>query len=452
MLNQNPLRAALWMSCAVLAFSFMAVAVRELLRHMGAFEILFLRTLVTMLLVGAVVARAGTATLRTRLFRFHLARGVDAPGRSILLDLRDRRAHARDRIRNRVHHAGLGRVARDGVPGRAHEPRPRGDAGPGPAGIAIILRPAVGDQHSALGGIHPAALVMVLGSVFYAGNMVMTKRISMTDSPLAVLFWMSLTQLPLTFATALPQWVTPKPVDLFWAAVIGSGSFVAHYSMTRAMKLGDATLVVPIDFLRLPLIAVVGAVFYREPLQAATFAGAAVIFAGTYYSLSREARRAWHIPCGNGRHARHASPLPAMPRRKADPIRAAARRRKLARHAHRLRALRPVRVHPDPAGEVLLRDLRRRAARGPRARRPGKRAARRSVTSTRSGPARLRRLLRRQGAALRRDYAESLRRRRGIRPDCSRVSRRSCSARMISIAFSNTARGGPDLPLTQIAT
>ena len=76
MLNQNPLRAALWMSCAVLAFSFMAVAVRELLRHMGAFEILFLRTLVTMLLVGAVVARAGTATLRTRLFRFHLARAL----------------------------------------------------------------------------------------------------------------------------------------------------------------------------------------------------------------------------------------------------------------------------------------------------------------------------------------------------------------------------------------
>ena len=73
MLNQNPLRAALWMSCAVLSFSFMAVAVRELLRHMGAFEILFLRTLVTMLLVSAVVARAGTATLRTRLFRFHLA-------------------------------------------------------------------------------------------------------------------------------------------------------------------------------------------------------------------------------------------------------------------------------------------------------------------------------------------------------------------------------------------
>jgi len=285
MLNQNPLRAALWMSCAVLSFSFMAVAARELLRHMGAFEILFLRTLVTMLLVGAAVARAGTATLRTRLFRFHLSRAlmhlggqycwIYAIGALTLATVFAieftmpvwvallATAFLGERMnRGRVVMLVLGLT-----------------------GIAIIVRPEAS-------GLHPAALVMVLGSMLYAGNMVMTKRISMADSPLAVLFWMSLTQLPLTFATALPQWVTPRPVDLFWAAVIGSGSFVAHYSMTRAMKLGDATLVVPIDFLRLPLIAVVGAVFYGEPLQAATFAGAAVIFAGTYYSLSREARRA----------------------------------------------------------------------------------------------------------------------------------------------------------------
>jgi uncharacterized membrane protein len=58
------------------------------------------------------------------------------------------------------------------------------------------------------------------------------------------------------------------------------------------MKLGDATLVMPIDFLRLPLIAVIGALAYAEPLEAAVFVGAAVIFAGTYYSLARESRRA----------------------------------------------------------------------------------------------------------------------------------------------------------------
>ena len=289
MLNQNPLRAALWMSSAVLAFSFMAVAARELLRHMGAFEILFLRTLVTMLLVSAVVARTGTATLRTRLFRFHLARALmHLGGQYCWIYAIGALTLATVFAIEFTMPVWVALLATAFLGERMN----RGRAVMlvlGLAGIAIILRPSAGAHP---GGLHPAALVMVLGSMLYAGNMVMTKRISMSDSPLAVLFWMSLTQLPLTFAAAAPQWVTPRPVDLFWASVIGSGSFVAHYSMTRAMKLGDATLVVPIDFLRLPLIALAGAVFYQEPLQAATFAGAAVIFAGTYYSLSREARRA----------------------------------------------------------------------------------------------------------------------------------------------------------------
>jgi drug/metabolite transporter (DMT)-like permease len=296
MLNQNPVRAALWMGCAVLSFSFMAVAVRELLRHMGAFEILFLRTVVTMLLVLAVISRHGTAPLRTRLFSLHLARALMHLGGqycwiyaigaltlatvfaieftmpvwvAVLATLFLGERMNRGRVVMLV--LGL-------------------------AGIALILRPAAGDEHAAVGahlaGFHPAALVMVLGSVFYAGNMIMTKRISAADSPIAVIFWMSFTQLPITLVSALPQWVMPQPVDLAWAVVIGSGSFIAHYSMTRAMKLGDATLVVPIDFLRLPLIAVIGALFYGEAFDPIVFVGAAVIFIGTYYSLSREARRA----------------------------------------------------------------------------------------------------------------------------------------------------------------
>jgi drug/metabolite transporter (DMT)-like permease len=283
MLNQNPLRAALWMGCAVLSFSFMAIAVRELLRHMGAFEILFLRTLVTMLLVAVALWRAGIATVRTRLFRFHLARAlmhlagqycwiyaIGALTLAMVFAIEFTMpiwvaVLATLFLGERMNRARLAMLVL------------------GLAGIAIILRPD-------LGGLHPAALVMVLGSVFYAGNMIMTKRISASDSPLAVLFWMSLTQLPLTLASAVPQWVAPTPLDLLWALGIGSGSFIAHYAMTRAMKLGDATLVVPIDFLRLPLIAAIGALFYAEPLDPATFVGAAVIFAGTYYSLARETR------------------------------------------------------------------------------------------------------------------------------------------------------------------
>ena len=61
----------------------------------------------------------------------------------------------------------------------------------GLAGVLIILRPGAGE-------FHPAALVMLLGSLCYAGNMFFTKRLSSTDSALAVIFWMSVVQLPVT--------------------------------------------------------------------------------------------------------------------------------------------------------------------------------------------------------------------------------------------------------------
>lgn len=280
----HPLRAALWMSAAVLSFALMAIAVRELLRHMGILEILFWRTGVALLIAGAVALRQGPATIRTRRLPLHGARAlVHLGGQFCWMYAIGALALATvfaieftmpvwtallaflflgERLTpNRVVMLVLGLV-----------------------GIAIILRPGVGS-------FHPAALVMLFGALLYAGNIIFTKSLSATDSAIAVTFWMSVVQAPLTLLAALPGWVLPQAVDIPWIAGIGAGSFAAHYSMTRAMKHADATVVVPIDFTRLPLIAVVGAAFYGEPFDPMVLVGAAVIFAGTYYSLRREARR-----------------------------------------------------------------------------------------------------------------------------------------------------------------
>jgi drug/metabolite transporter (DMT)-like permease len=153
----------------------------------------------------------------------------------------------------------------------------------GVAGVLMILRPGGGS-------FHPAALAMVLGSLCYASSFIFTKRLSSTDSALAVLFWMAVIQTPISLVAALPQWVAPVAADAPWILAIGVASFTAHYCMTRAMKLVDAMVAVPIDFIRLPLIAGVGAMFYGEALDPMVLVGAAVIFTGTYYSISRERR------------------------------------------------------------------------------------------------------------------------------------------------------------------
>src|SRR5678816_424512 len=70
------LRGALWMVGALLMFSGMAISVRELIASMGAFQILFLRSLVSLLLLLAILPWFGWRTLHTRHARLHLVRNL----------------------------------------------------------------------------------------------------------------------------------------------------------------------------------------------------------------------------------------------------------------------------------------------------------------------------------------------------------------------------------------
>ncbi len=279
--QSHMLRGVAWMLGAVLSFALMAVAVRELLRHMGILQILSLRTAVTLALVCTIIPRHGFEPLRTRRFPVHAARAVmHLAGQFCWMYAIGALALATVFAIEFTMPVWTALLAAVFLGERLNQGR-LVQLTLGLAGVAIILRPGVG-------AFHPAALVMVLGSMFYAGNMIFTKRLSATDSALAVTFWMSAVQMPITLVASASSWVTPVLSDAPWILAIGAGSFAAHYSMTRAMKLADATVVVPIDFIRLPLIAVVGALFYAEPFDPMVIAGAMVIFTGTYYSLSRE--------------------------------------------------------------------------------------------------------------------------------------------------------------------
>ncbi len=269
------------MSGAVLSFCVMAVAARQLLQHLGIFEILAFRTLVTLLIVLAVTVRTGTATLKTRRFGTHLWRnGMHLGGQVswvfaigalplamvFAIEFTAPIWTAIMAVLFLGEHMNRGRMVMLVL---------------GLAGVLVILRPG-------LGVFQPASLVMLLGSLLYAIQFIGTKKLSSTESPMAVLFWMALIQTPLCLAAALTGWVSPEMADLPWILGIGVGSFTAHYCMTRAMKLADAMVIVPVDYFRLPLIAVVGFVFYAEPFDPLVFLGAAMIFAGVWFSLGRE--------------------------------------------------------------------------------------------------------------------------------------------------------------------
>lgn len=278
------LRAILWMAGTLLSFCAMAIAVRELLAAYGIFEILFLRALVGLAMVLAVLPRFGLRSLRTHRLRIHVVRNVLHFGGQLAwvyaISVLTLATVFAIEFTMPVWTAVLAALL-------LGERMNRGRLvmlACGLAGILIILRPG-------LEVVQPGALVMLLGSLAYATTMITTKQLSGSDTPLALLFYMSLIQIPLALLPALPHWVTPRLADAPWILCLGIAGFAAHYCMARAYRLADVTVVVPLDFLRLPLIAVVGMLFYAEPLQPAVLLGAAIMCFGIYYSVRRESRR-----------------------------------------------------------------------------------------------------------------------------------------------------------------
>jgi len=279
-----PLRGALWMGAALLSLSAMAIAARELLSHMSSFEILFLRSVVSLAILLPVLARFGLAAVRTRRAGLHVLRNVLHFGGQAawvyalgVLPLATVFAieftmpvwTALLAVPILGERLNRGRIVMLVL---------------GFAGILLILKPG-------FAAVQPAALIMLGGSLCYALTNICTKRLSGTDRAFAVVFYMAIVQLPLALVVAVPGWVAPAAADLPWILVVGAAGLSANFCITRALRVADAALVAPIDFLRLPLIAVVGALFYGEGIELSIIVGAAVIFAGTWYSISRESRR-----------------------------------------------------------------------------------------------------------------------------------------------------------------
>jgi len=269
----------MWMSGAISSFMMMAISGRELSAELTTFQILFFRSLVGFVVISVVLRHAGWGQLRTRVFGTHLIRNVAHYGGQYgwfygiaLLPLAEVFAiEFTMPIWTAVFAAML-------LGERVNGRRALAIA-VGFAGILIMLRPGVAV-------VSPAALAVLGAALAYGFAHTLTKRLSGIDSPLAILFYTTAMQLPLAFVPALHDWVWPSSAAWPWLFGVGVTALSAHYCLTRAFMLEDAAVVMPMDFLRLPLIAVVGLLLYREPIQYWVFVGGAIVFAGSWLNLT----------------------------------------------------------------------------------------------------------------------------------------------------------------------
>ena len=285
--KRNLTAVVLWMTGTLLSFSLMAISVRQLGGVLNLFELLMVRSFGGLLILLAVMLA------RPRLFG-------DLPLRMPLVHV----------LRNGTHflanlawaHAVIvlplatvfaiefmmpvwaGALAVLFLGERFTIAR-AGSIALGFLGVLVILRPGIE-------AFQPAALGVLAASFGYAIANITMKQLVKVQTPIAILVWMNVMQ----SAMALPGIDPLFPLRLTAAqwlplAGIAIGGTAAHYCIANAMRVGDAIVVIPLDFLRIPLIAAVGWLFYAERIDLAVFLGAGIIVLGIVWNLRAEMRR-----------------------------------------------------------------------------------------------------------------------------------------------------------------
>ena len=281
-------RVVLWMVGALFSFSVMAVSIRELSRaNLSIFEILAIRSGVALFVLLALLA------VRPDLRAYALPRRIK-------LNL----------VRNIVHYASQFAWALSitmlplamvfalefTMPGWTallavwllHErltPSRIGVIVFGLIGVLVILRPGVAS-------INPAAFLVLAAAFGYAITMIATKKLTMTETTFGIIFWMAVIQFPLSLLGSDPAvFLHLETRHILPAIGVGTAGLTSHYCLSNAFRAGDATLVVPLDFMRIPLIAVVGWAFYSERLDIFVLLGALIIIGGVFWNLRAEAAR-----------------------------------------------------------------------------------------------------------------------------------------------------------------
>lgn len=154
-------------------------------------------------------------------------------------------------------------------------------------GILVIIRPGAA-------AFDPWLLFALAGAILTAIIQLMLRGMAQRDSTPRLIAWNLLAMVPLAALAAAPVWVTPHPQQLALLALQGVLGAANMTLITRAFALADASVLAPLDFLRLPIVAVMAFVFFGEIVPTVTWIGSAIIMAGVIFAAS--GGRLWRRP------------------------------------------------------------------------------------------------------------------------------------------------------------
>ena len=294
----GPAKGALWMSFAACNFAIMSALVRYLSQTISPLEVTFFRNFFGFLFLLPLLVQAGWANLRTSNLKRYSLRAVlglismytwfiglaylplaDATTLSFIAPI----IASIFAVVFLGERAGWRRWSAIVVAF---------------GGALLILRP--GFQEVSL-----AALILLLGTVATAGSVITVKALSRTEPASAILAYMGIYMVPISLVPALFVWTTPTLEQWPWILLLGAVATAGQWGMTQAYAAADATVVLPFDYVRLPIIAVIAYVVFAETPDAMTYFGGFVIALATIYIARRESRLA--------RSRKAASETPSVP-------------------------------------------------------------------------------------------------------------------------------------------
>ena len=279
--HASSLNAMAWMSGALFSFCFMAVAARELSHGINTLEILFGRSLVGLVgSVGLIVGTRQWALFKTEKFKFHVGRNLShyfgQYGWFLGVSLLPLSQVFAIEFTSPLWTTLLAAV----FLGEALTLKRVFAVVLGFTGVYVIVNPGQGMMNI-------GALCVLIAAVCFSSGNIFTKRLVQTDNPLTILFFMSAIQLPMGLALSYTSLTMPEGVQWLWLFVVGLSSMTSHFCMARAMQKTDISVVVTLDFLRLPLITLIGVFVYAEVFQPIMVMGSLMVLGANLISVYR---------------------------------------------------------------------------------------------------------------------------------------------------------------------
>ena len=261
------------------------VAARQSVKNLSVPEVAFLRAVLAAAMMLAWMGRSGVARLRTRRMGLHVVRAAFAYGAMLAWVYAVGHMRISDVTAINFSSPLFTVLFTFLFLGEAVGPHRLAALVCGFLGVLLILRP-VGLEFAL-----PALSALVSAALFAASHGA-ARALGSTENANVMVFYLFGLAALMGLGPAMLAWRTPDWVDIGWLSMLAAMTVFAQQGLTRALIAAPASLVMPFNFLQLPIVAVFGLVLFGETSDVWTWAGAMVIFGSSYYIARRESRSA----------------------------------------------------------------------------------------------------------------------------------------------------------------